>query len=89
MYFQACAPDRRWAKQAIGPRTPVSWLEDIKNVKMDDVADFEDRVWSDLKLSEDSAAKELEEPFCQPRSCGINMGDISGVAMRALMMWGF
>ena len=85
MYYQFRVPSQRLEKQAIGPRIPARWLDDLQDTSRDEWDAARDGRWAqrDLYRQRSSGAGSSDVAstagLVQPVLVAIMMGDLNGV----------
>ena len=79
-YYNLEVDEKRWIKQAWGPRVPASWFENLDDTTLDDASDFESRWGADLDaIRAGVAGPEFPPGFLQPLARTLLMGDLNAV----------
>ena len=84
-YYQLRVPDERLPRQAVGPRVPRSWLQQLARTDLDYVESVEPWHAPDLWLKIGDAPDDLSpDRWVQPAMRGVMMGDLNGVSAAQL-----
>ena len=79
MYYTLAVDEERLMRQIIGPRVPLSWIDDLDNEALDYADDIDEWVRSDLISGGDAAV--VDDRYMQVALAAVMMGDKNAVYM--------